>query len=498
MRENILIGGSAGQGPNILASLISKGLIDKGFFVFSSREYESRVRGGHNFNMITFSDEPVHSNSAKVDILIALDENTEGIHQERLNKNGIILKGSSDNIFYAGRIFKILELNFKILDSEIKKLDNYEQNLIHATEGYNSEKRKFLVENKRGEEKIKIMNGNEAISEGAILSGVEFYYSYPMTPATGVLTELSQKQKDGKHITIELEGEISCINAAIGSSIAGAKAMVGTSGGGFDLMTESLSLAGMAEVPLVIYLSQRPGPSTGLATYTGQGDLNVALHSGHGEFNRIVIAPGDPLEAIEKTSEIFYFTQRYKIPGILMSDKHLVESYYSFTGEPRVTYSEKSIKWPARYNSYESGENKIATEDPKIVNKNVENRILISKRLQEEIEKFQSFKLYGKKDSENLIISWGSTKGAILDAIKEKDCRFLQIIYLEPFSNKIKNELKNAKKIIVVENNGTSPLSSLITKKTGYLIDDKNKILKYDGRPFLFEELSNEIDRRIK
>ena len=497
MRYNILIGGSAGQGPNILANLISRGLIEKGFFVFLSREYESRVRGGHNFNMITFSEEPVHSNSQNIDLLIALDEHTEMIHQKNLNKTGILLRGSSNNIFYAGSIFKILDLNFKLLDDEIKKLKDYQQNLFHATEGYNSEKRTFQLVVTKEKESIKFMNGNEAISEGAILSGVEFYYGYPMTPATGVLTELSQKQKEGNHLTVELEGEIACINAAIGSSIVGAKAMVGTSGGGFDLMTESLSLAGMAEVPIIVYLSQRPGPATGLATYTGQGDLNIALHSGHGEFNRIVFAPGDPKEAIEKTSEIFYLTQKYKVPGILMSDKHLVESYYSFTGKPQIKSSEKSIKWPARYNSYESDENKIATEDSCIINKNVENRIKVAKKLSEEAEKLTPFKIYGKKESENLIIGWGSTKGAILDAIKEKDCKFLQVIYLEPFSDRIKEEIKKARNIIIVENNGTSQLSALIAEKTGFIIEDKNKVLKYDGRPFLFEELSNEIERRI-
>lgn len=495
MKYNILIGGKAGQGANILAGIISKGLTSKGLFVFTSREYESMIRGGHNYNVITFSDNLVFSNSRSIDILIALDENTEKIHKKELKPEGTLLKSGKDNIYYAGCIFKMLGMDFSILELELNKIGNYEKNIQNALEGFNSSNSLFPIS--QGEHKIALMNGNEAISEGAIAAGIEFYYGYPMTPATGVLTELSQRQNTGNHITLELDGEISCVNAAIGSSLVGAKTMVGSSGGGFDLMTESLSLAGMAEIPLVMYLSQRPGPSTGLATYTAQGDLKMALHSGHGEFVRIVIAPGDAKEAIEKTSEIFYFTQKYLIPGILISDKHLVESYFSFTGEPKITFSEKTIKWPKRYNSYESDENKIASENPEVIKKNIESRIKKAKELAEEIENFQPFKLYGNMKSNNLIIGWGSTKGAILDAIKKEDCKFLHIIYLEPFSKKIKEHLVKSKNIMVVENNSTSPLSSLIAEKTGFLIEDKNKILRYDGRPFLSDELKNEISRRL-
>jgi len=113
--------------------------------------------------------------------------------------------------------------------------------------------------------------------------------------------------------------------------------MIGTSGGGFDLMTESLSLCGMAEVPLVFYLAMRPGPSTGVATYTSQADLNLALYSGHGEFPRIVLAPGDPKEAIELTNQAFYFSQKFKIPSIIVSDKHLAESFYTLHDNPKLT-----------------------------------------------------------------------------------------------------------------------------------------------------------------
>jgi 2-oxoglutarate ferredoxin oxidoreductase subunit alpha len=336
------------------------------------------------------------------------------------------------------------------------------------------------------------MNGNQGISEGAIKSGLDVYYAYPMTPATNVISELAKKQIENNILVLEMESEIGVINSAIGSAITGAKAMVGTSGGGFDLMTEALSLSGMAEVPLVIYLSSRPGPSTGLATYTAQGDLSLALHAGHGEFNRIVLAPGDPKEAEELTSQAFYFSQKFKIPAIILSDKHLAESFYTFEEKPVITASKKttSIK---RYNSYEEDEFGSATEDAETIKKNVNKRIKIGKEIEKEAEKFKQYSVYGKEDSENVVVSFGSTKGAIIDAIKELDCAFVQILYLEPFQKEVKKYLKK-KNVILVENNATGQLGKLIAEKTGIIIPDSSKILRFDGRPFLADELKKKFE----
>jgi 2-oxoglutarate ferredoxin oxidoreductase subunit alpha len=248
----------------------------------------------------------------------------------------------------------------------------------------------------------------------------------------------------------------------------------------------------MAEVPLVIYLSSRPGPSTGLATYTAQGDLSLALHAGHGEFNRIVLAPGDPKEAEELTSQAFYFSQKFKIPAIILSDKHLAESFYTFEEKPVITASKKttSIK---RYNSYEEDEFGSATEDAETIKKNVNKRIKIGKEIEKEAEKFKQYSVYGKEDSENVVVSFGSTKGAIIDAIKELDCAFVQILYLEPFQKEVKKYLKK-KNVILVENNATGQLGKLIAEKTGIIIPDSSKILRFDGRPFLADELKKKFE----
>jgi 2-oxoglutarate ferredoxin oxidoreductase subunit alpha len=316
-----------------------------------------------------------------------------------------------------------------------------------------------------------------------------------MTPATPVLIELAGKQIENNFLVLELENEIAVINAAIGSAITGAKAMVGTSGGGFDLMTEGLSMAGMAEIPIVAYLAQRPGPGTGVPTYTGQGDLNMARHCGHGEFSRLVLAPGDPNECQELSSQAFYFSQKFKIPAIIISDKHLAESFYSLESIPKLTKSQKLMSLE-KYNSYEHDKFGIATDDAEVIKEGAERRLAKQKAIEKEAKKFKQYKLFGKKKSKNLIVSWGSTKGAILDGIKDLNCGFLQILYIEPFPE-IEKIIKG-KNLTLVENNSTSQLAGLITEKTGILIENKNKILRYDARPFLADELREEIRRRIR
>jgi len=496
MRLNILFGGAAGQGPNILSHILGEVLVKLGYFVFYSRDYQSLIRGGHNFNVLTFSENPIGSNDSKIDILVALDENTEKIHKNNLNKNGLILKGHKENMYYAGTLFKILGLDFKFLETKLKNLKKrFEENLKNSKEGYEGENRSIKIVNAK---KINsyFMNGNQGISEGAIKSGLDIYYAYPMTPATSVLVELASKQSEKNILVLELENEIGIINAAIGSSLTGAKTMVGTSGGGFDLMTEALSLTGIVEVPLVIYLSQRPGPGTGVATYTGQGDLNIARHSGHGEFSRVVLAPGDPKEAQELTNQAFYFSQKYKVPCILIGDKHLAESFFTLTENINLVGVKKDTKL-IRYNSYEKDDQGSATENPEIIKRNVERRIKKYKEIEEEAKKFKQYNIYGKKNSKNIVVSWGSPKGAILDSIKGLDCKFLQILYIDPFPMEVKKELGKSN-LILVENNSTGLLNNLIGEKTGIFIDDKNKILRYDGRPFLADELKKEISKRLK
>jgi 2-oxoglutarate/2-oxoacid ferredoxin oxidoreductase subunit alpha len=496
MRYNVLFGGAAGQGPNILTNLLGEALVGQGYYVFYSRDYQSLIRGGHNFNVLTFSDKPVYSNDSTIDILVALDEKTEQIHKKDLKKGGILLSGKHENMYFAGRIFKLLCINFNILENQLKKLEKkFDNNIKEAKEGYEAETKNVckIIYNKR---KSYFTNGGKGISEGAVKSGLDVYYAYPMTPATSVLTELAEMQKKNNILVLELENEIAVINAAIGSSITGTKAMIGTSGGGFDLMTEGLSLAGIAETPLVIYLAQRPGPATGVPTYTGQGDLNIARHAGHGEFQRLVLAPGDPNECEELTSQAFYFSQKYKVPAIILSDKHLAESFYTLGEIAKITKSIKSTQL-SRYNSYEKDSEGSYTDDAEIVEKNIIERMKKDWSIEKDAQQFTQYKVFGNKNSKNVIIGWGSTKGAIIDAISDLDCKFVQVLYIDPFPKEIAKELKGSN-LLLVENNSTAQLGQLLAEKISLQIPDKNKILKFNGRPFSADELNAEIKKRLK
>jgi 2-oxoglutarate ferredoxin oxidoreductase subunit alpha len=494
MRYNILIGGEAGQGPNVLTQIIGEALISNGNYVFYSRDYQSLIRGGHNFNILTFSEEPVYSNDSKIDILVCLDNKTEELHKKNLKQGGIILKNSNENMYYAGRIFKLLCLDFKLLEVDLKKLGKkFSENIKNAKKGYEDETKNVCKIARHDNKNNNFLNGNQGISVGAVQSDINIYYAYPMTPATPILNELASKENVK---AIELENETAVINAAIGSSIVGKNVMVGTSGGGFDLMTEGLSMTGIAEIPVVVYLSQRPGPGTGMATYTSQGDLNLALNFGHGEFSRIIVTPGDPKEAQELTNQAFYLSQKFKIPSIILGDKHLAESFYTVTERPKFIKIKNETKL-IRYNSYEKDEFGSATEDANTIKSNVERRLKKIEEIKKEASKFSKFSVYGKANSGNAIISWGSTKGAIIDAIKDLNAEFFHLKYIEPFPEEIKEKLAGKNKILI-ENSSTGQLAGIITKKTGIFIEGKNKILRYDGRPFLCDELKEEIKKRLK
>jgi len=512
MRLNILIGGKAGQGINKVSEIVSEILRKYGYFTFNYRDYPSLIRGGHNFNVLAISDERVGSNESKIDVIVALDEKTLLIHKKNLKKNGFVIGceefcdiGRNANIAQAGALIKMLGIPNENLISEVKNEFNNEESVKAAERGYNSKKNEFNLKKLNNKIDLK-MNGNKAMSIGAINSEINLYFAYPMTPATGLMHELAAKEVEKNLIVFESENEIAVANAAIGASFAGAKAMCGTSGGGFDLMTEALSFQGMAEIPLVVYLASRPGPGTGVPTYSMQDDLDVALRGGHGEFPRIVIAPGDPIECIENTNEAFYLSEKFNALSIILSDKHLAESEFSSDRKPNKIIDVKvKRKVPGetiiKATSYEHDKFGNTVEDAETTKRAADERVKKYEEMKKECKKFQMIKIFGNKNAKNLVIGWGSSKTAILDALDEIDgsiknpgkgnWKFLQVIYMKPLSDEIKKEIEKSNKVILVEQNVTGQLGRLIREKTGIAI--KNRILKYDARPFNSDELKEEI-----
>ncbi len=515
MRLNILIGGKAGQGINKVSEIVSRVLIGQGYFTFNYRDYPSLVRGGHNFNVLCVSDEKVGSVESNFDIVVAMDDKTVELHKGELKKGGIIIEsgefkdlGRNLNIALAGGLIKILGIDKEVLIEEVKSQFKESDEAVKAAEkGFESQEVKFDFKNL--DRDIEIMHGSRAVALGAINSGINIYLAYPMTPATGVMHELAAKQYDGGFMVFQPENEIAVVNAGLGASFTGAKVMVGTSGGGYDLMTEGLSLQGISEIPLVVYLASRPGPGTGVPTYSLQCDLDIAVYGGHGEFPRIVIAPGDPIECVEKTNEAFYLSEKFGCLSIILSDKHLAESEFSSDRKPNKVLNFKvDRKVPGevivKASSYEHDAEGNTTEDSEIARKNADARLLKYEKIKKECGKFEMIKMYGDSNAKNLIIGWGSTKTVILDALDsidgsissgKGDYKFLQVLYMEPLSSEIEEEIRKVLdsdgKVILVEQNVTGQLGRLIREKTGIQIE--NRILKYDSRPFYSDELKKEI-----
>ena len=505
MRLNILIGGKAGQGINKISEIVSGVMNEYGYFTFNYRDYPSLIRGGHNFNILSICDKRVGSYESKLDGIIAMDEKTLEIHKFSLKNEGFVITskgfealGRNLNVAQSGALMKILGLDKKLLIEEVERQFHNPDSNKAAELGFNSQKARFSL--KKLNNKIHKIIGNVGIAQGAINSGIDLYIGYPMTPSTGVLHELAMNQEKHGHMVIQLENEIAVANAGLGASFSGAKIMIGTSGGGYDLMTEALSLQGMSEIPLVVYLSSRPGPASGIPTYTMQADLDIALRGGHGEFPRVVVCPGDPIEAIEKTNEAFYLSEKFGCLSIVLGDKHLAESEFSFDNSPNKSLKvEIKRKIPGevivKASSYEHDEQGNTTESAEIAKHAGESRLEKYEKIKQEIESknFEMIKIFGNKKSKNLIIGWGSTKGVILDAIEGLDYKFLQVLYAKPLSNEIKKEIHKAEKVILVECNLTGQMGRLIREKTGISI--KNRILKYDSRPFTSDELKMEIEK---
>jgi len=501
MRLNILIGGKAGQGINKISEIVSNVLVSQGYFTFNYRDYPSLIRGGHNFNVLSVSDNKVGSIESKLDIIVAMDENTVKAHKDELKKDGIIIPsgefedlGRNLNVALSGALIKVLGIDKQELINEVENQFHNKDSNAAAEKGFESLESKFSL--KKLQNKITIMSGSRAIADGAINSNIDLLIAYPMTPATNVMHELAGKQVENNLMVFQPENEIAVVNSALGASFAGAKVMVGTSGGGYDLMTEGLSFQGMSEIPLVCYLCARPGPGTGIPTYTSQADLGVALRGGHGEFPRVVIAPGDPIECVEKTNEAFYFSEKYGCLSIVLSDKHIAESEFSSDRKPnKIIPIKKTKKIPGegivKASSYEQDKYGNTTESAELAKVNADKRIRKYEAIQQESEKFEMIKIFGKKNSKNLIIGWGSTKTAILDAIEGEDYKFLQVLYMKPLSNQIKREMEKANNVILVENNLTGQLGRLIREKTGIKIE--KRILKYDGRMFKSDELKEKL-----
>jgi 2-oxoglutarate/2-oxoacid ferredoxin oxidoreductase subunit alpha len=546
----LVIGGPAGSGVlNAGLNMFAKTCLRNGLKVFTKAEYPSLIRGGHNYLTITVDRENVYSHSNEINLLIALDKKTVEEHLEDV-KGGIIYDSQLDveitedvlcfpvplkeaaekigsviyqNTVAIGAALGLLGLSLEELEKIIKENFSHKgekivnANIKAAYAGYSFVKdKKYPYKlNKQIFDNRILLNGNEAIVAGAVKAGCKFISAYPMTPATSVLTGMAKFSRDYGIVVKHTEDEIASINMAIGAGFTGVRSMTCTSGGGFALMAEGLGLASQAEVPVVIVESQRPGPGSGMATRTGQGDLNFILNASTDEFPRVVIAPGDVNECFYLTQQAFNIAEKYQMPVVILVDKFLstsCSSVHVFDSEVLVDRGKIVVK-PENYKRYEvtkdgisprvlpgtvGGEHVTSSyehDEKGVEDETRENRVKMHDKRYRKFETLEKElsepKLNGEGDF--VVVSWGSTKGIVREAEKilkqeNSDFTHLHLTFLSPFCKSVFEKLKG-KKLIVVENNKTSQLSQLILKETGRKVD--HRILKYDGRQFDPEDLAD-------
>ena len=572
MDYSIKIGGEAGQGIQTIGDTLARVFSRSGYHVFTHQDYESRIRGGHNFFQIRFSDIPVSASRDRIDIIVALDKESIEQHEKELSDIGQIIYDSKTlnskpstqnsvdipfvnlavehggskimaNTVATGAVLGMLGMELDILLNIIK--DTFKRkgeevikaNVNAAMAGHDYAVKQCVKCSFSAAPLSKpkmLIPGIEAIGLGAIASGCKFYAAYPMTPSTGIMNYIAGKEKEYGIIVEQAEDEIAAINMALGASFAGVRAMTGSSGGGFALMVEGISLSGMTEIPVVIALGQRPGPATGFPTRTEQADLNFALYTSHGEFPRIIFAPGTPEQAFYLTNKAFDLSEKYQIPSIIIFDTYLSDSEWTYEGFDlsKIRYNDYRLRGevfanlPAykRFAFTGTGVSPLGVpgearhlvvidsdehdEDGHIV-EDAETRInMVNKRLFKKLplirKEIEPPSVYGHSNPEIVITGWGSTYGAMKEAIdelsKKHNIAMLHFseIYPFPLTNKSNylNILNDAKMTICIENNATGQFARLMRAETGYTFD--RLINRFDGRPFTLESLIGEIDAIIK
>ena len=572
MDYSLKIGGEAGQGIQTVGDTLARVFSRAGYHVFTHQDYESRIRGGHNFFQIRFSDKPVTASRDGIDIIVALNKESISLHEKELAPAGVIVydsgmignpptfsserEGGSKfldipfvslatehggskimaNTVATGAVLGILRLDPDILGGIIeatfkkKGEDVINANIKAARSGYDfavksCQQCSFPVAPLSGAKML--MAGIDAIALGAIASGCKFYSAYPMTPSTGIMNYLAGKEQEYGIVVEQAEDEIAAINMALGSSFAGVRAMTGTSGGGFALMVEGLALAGMTETPVVIAIGQRPGPATGLPTRTEQSELLFVLHAGHGEFPRVIFAPGTPEQAFYLTNKAFDIAEKYQVPAFIIFDQYLADSEWTLNGFDmrKTTYKDYRIRGDKlkELSDYKRhaltdtgvsplgipGDSKqlIVTDSDEHdeaghIIEDAETRAeMVEKRLLRKLplirEEINAPSLHGSGQPEVVIAGWGSTFGVMKEVTdilsREKNIAMLHFseIYPFPAGEDYLKILRNAKFSVCIENNATGQFARLMRAETGF--EFKARINKYDGRPFTVEGLLDRL-----
>ncbi len=556
MTVNLLIGGAAGQGIDTAAAILERTLKQAGYFVFTVRDFMSRIRGGHNFIQIRFGSRELVSHSLNLDIILALNDETVSIHRDKLGPDGVIvcdehIQSDDPRILRVamadiskelgnprvsgsvaiGALMRLIGLEPEQANGSLAvflKPQHLDINQKALARGHRLLSQKWTLPT-AGVENHMILNGNQALALGALAAGVKFYCAYPMSPSTGILEYLAAQGKACGLVVEQAEDEIAAINMALGASFAGIRAMTGTSGGGFSLMVEALGLAGMGEIPLVVVDVQRPGPATGLPTRTEQSDLKFVISAAQGEFPRMVIAMRNHEDLFYQTMRAFDLAERYQLPVILLSDQFLadgsttVKPYVFDTPEPvdtglideqyrpyRITESGVSPRvfpgHPDYLTAVDSDEHdewgritESATVRTQMVDKRMRKLDGLKKELQEPA-------LIGPERCDTLLLAWGSLYGPVKEAVAlleqngQHDLGTVAaLVFGDIFplpTRRLMALAAGARQIINIEQNATGQLAGLVREYTGLVCD--RQVLKYDGRQLTGEQIAHRLTGQEK
>lgn len=554
---SIVLGGAAGQGIQTMEALLVRLFRGEGYCVSANKEYMSRIRGGSNSTEIRITPVKRTAFVRRIDIGIPLDEASLRHMQSRISDKTLLLADTKRfhtkypyeivdiplgsmaqaygnpvfaNTIAVGVIAGLLRVNKALLEQSVRDLfagkntQIVKQNISAALSGHQlGEHIAFIHDvdihlprrNKQSEERL--LSGADALGMGVIAGGCNFISSYPMSPGTTLLTFLAQHGQAFGIAVEQAEDEIAAINMSIGAWYAGARAIVTTSGGGFALMEEGVSLSGMLETPAVIHIAQRPGPATGLPTRTEQGDLNLALYAGHGEFPRAILTPGSLEELFEAGQQAFRIADTFQSPVFILTDQYLLDAIGAVDMQSlkRLPIQPAFIKTEKDYMRYTVTKNGISprgipgfgeglvvvdsdehTEDGHITEDLNVRKIMMEKRMKKlngmRKEIFKPILSCSKKGA-IAVIGWGSTKGVIDEALEKSERKDIQSFHFRqvyPLSKKTIKDFADFQKIVVVENNFTGQFANLL-KQEGVNVTET--ILKYNGEPFCVEELAEKF-----
>ena len=561
MDRSIFVTGAAGEGIQTIGDVVARSFLAHGYPVFASQEFESRIRGGNSSVRIRVSETPRNAPREDADVLLALNPAASAHYANALHPDGLMISADTTedegnhleipfvslatthggqeiyaNAVAAGALCAAVGLPFTVLEGVLSSTfakrgeEIVRTNLAAARAGFH------LATDQLGGERVEDLpkrdktyaftSAHGMIPLAAAAAGCRFISAYPMSPSTGIITSFARDTDLGVFAE-QVEDEISAINMAIGASAAGVRAMTATSGGGFALMVEGLSLAGMIETPIVIVLAQRPGPATGLPTRTAQEDLLFAIRAGHGEFPRVVLAPSDPQEAIDLTVRAFDLADRYQVPAIVLTDQHLADSHFSVESldlpseipadhlaEPThaktyVRYAPSDDGISPRLAFGQGGHTVCLDSDEHTPEGHISEdlrtvrpaatakRFQKTRHLREEIRPPQDDRT---DDAELILIGWGSTRNAIAEAVDRlrsagRKVGSIHFAELWPLPEAAPRE--NAR-TWTVEGNATGQLAQLLRGELGWSIE--GTIGRSDGLPidarFLVRHVTQQVMER--